>query len=261
MFQCILSFMKGNKKIVYERLMILFAGIVQIIGFAISITIEDFSKAFVPYFEIIVPLVNGSCAGICFILVVFPKFRVLQSVVLFVQGIVMTLNNMIFLGVFLYCLGIVLLFCYGYLKSKQTAKIAVCTIVLFISFLPILYKSTFTFCMALAYLFFVLFSYFHLYFVIKENLLELFPFLADKISNRELPEPGSAIKLADYGLSERQITIIKEYKKGAANYKKLAGSLYTSESTIKQEMSKICKNLGVKNVEMLLLVLNQYEIE
>lgn len=253
--------MKRTKKMVYERLMILFAGIVQIIGFAISITIEDFSKSFVPYFEIIVPVVNSSCAGICFFLVVFPKFRILQSVVLFVQGIVMSLNNMIFLGVFLYCLGIVLLFCYGYLKSNHAIKITVCTIVLLISFLPILHKSVFMFCMALAYLFFVLFSYFHLYFVIKNNLFELFPFLADKISNAELPEPGSTIKLADYGLSERQITVIKEYKKGTANYKKLADSLYTSESTIKQDMSKICKNLGVKNAGMLLPVLNQYNVE
>ena len=38
-----------DKKVFYERLLILFATLVQVIGFIISITIEDFSKA-IDYF-------------------------------------------------------------------------------------------------------------------------------------------------------------------------------------------------------------------
>ena len=249
-----------DKKVFYERLMILFATLVQVIGFIISITIEDFSKAFVPYCEYIVPFVNIACAAICLFLCVFPKFRVLQSLVLFIQGILMTLNNIIFLGVFLYCLGIALLFCYGYLKLKFK-KIIYCIIPLCIFFFPILYKCVFTFLMTFAYLFFILFSYFHLYSIIKNNLFELFPFLSKKISNIELPEPGNTLNLTDFGLSERQIKLIKEYKKEKTNYKKLADAFYTSESTIKQDMSKICKSLGVKNVDILLFLLNQYYLE
>ena len=70
--------------------------------------------------------------------------------VLFVQGIVMTLNSLIFLGVFLYSLGIILLFCYDYLNSKKNVKIAICIFSLLISFLPILFKNVFMFFMATA---------------------------------------------------------------------------------------------------------------
>ena len=237
--------------------MIFFAGIVQVFGFIISITVEDFSKSYVPYFDFIVPIVNISCASICFFLVIFPKFRFLQSAVLFIQGIVMTLNNLIFLGVFLYTFGIALLYCYGYLKSKCNIKISVCMILLFISFLPILFKNDFNFFMAIAYSLFLLFSYSHLYLIVKDNLFELFPFLADKISEVNLPEPGGTINR----LSGRQINLVKKYKKGNASYKLLADDFQTSESTIKQEMSKICKFLGVKNIEILLFLLQQYEME
>lgn len=253
--------MNINKKVLYERLMILFAGIVQVVGFVISITVEDFSKSYVPYFDFIVPVVNISCAAVCFFLVIFPKFRLLQSIVLFTQGIVMTLNNLIFLGVFLYCFGIVLLYCYGYLKSKKNLKIVVCMIFLLISFLPILFKNDSNFFMAIAYSFFILFSYFHLYSVIKENLFGLFPFLANKITDVKFPEPGGTINLVGYGLSERQINLVKEYKKENASYRRLADDFKTSESTIKQEMSKICRLLGVRNAEVLLLLLQQYDME
>ncbi len=260
-FYYIIAFMDINKKVLYERLMILFAGIVQVIGFVISITAEDFSKSYVPYFEFIVPVANIFCATVCFFLVFFPKFRLLQSIVLFVQGVVMTLNSLIFLGVFLYCFGVVLLFCYGYLKSKRNLKIGVCMAFLLVSFLPILIQNKFIFFMAVAYSFFILFSYFHLYFIIRGNLFKLFPFLANRISDVKLPEPGGTLNLACYGLSERQINLVKNYKKGNANYKHLADNLKTSESTIKQEMSKICKFLGVRNSDVLLLLLQQYEME
>ena len=76
-----------------------------------------------------------------------------------------------------------------------------------------------------------------------------------------LPEPGGTINLAGYGLSDRQINLVKKYKKGNASYKLLADDFQISESTIKQEMSKICKFLGVKNIEVLLFLLQQYEVE
>ena len=57
--------MKITKKPFYERI-IFFATIVQIIDFVISITIEDFSSAFLPRFNIIVPIVNIFCVLSCF---------------------------------------------------------------------------------------------------------------------------------------------------------------------------------------------------
>ena len=112
--------------------------------------------------------------------------------------------------------------------------------------------------MAFVYLFFIIFSFFHLYNVIKDNLFNLFPFLVDKISNVELPAPGSRLILKNYDFSDRQIEIIKRFKVGDTNYKDLANIFITSESTIKREMSEICKKLGVENSSMLKVLLNQY---
>ena len=99
------------KKISYERLMILFAALVQIIGFIISLTIEDFRNSIIPCAEKVIPIVNVSGALICVFLFFFNKYRLLQSVISFVQGIFMTLNGHLFLGTFLYSLGVALLFC------------------------------------------------------------------------------------------------------------------------------------------------------
>ena len=53
-------FMKIEKSVLYERLMIFFAAVVQVIGFFISITIEDYTYSFLPYCKIIIPAVNIS---------------------------------------------------------------------------------------------------------------------------------------------------------------------------------------------------------
>lgn len=114
--------MKIEKSALYERLMIFFAALVQLVGFYISITIEDYTHSFLPYCTIIVPAVNISCAAICLVLVFFYKIRFMQSVVLFIQGITMTLNNLMFLGLYLYFFGIALLFCNGYFKTDIRKK-------------------------------------------------------------------------------------------------------------------------------------------
>lgn len=245
-----------NKKLLFERLMIFFAALVQVVGFIISITIEDFSCSYIPYSNIVIPIINILCASICFFLVAFPKFRFLQSIVSFIQGIAMTLNNIMFLGVFLYIFGLVLFFCYGYIKKIINALLLLLPLLLSIFlFLP---ESKSKFFMAFVYLLFVIFSFFHLYNTVKDNLFSLFPFLANKISNVNLPVPGSKLVLKNYDFSERQIEIIKIFKDGETNYKNLSNTFITSESTIKREMSEICKKLGVENSSMLKILLNQY---
>ena len=80
--------MRVDKKLNYERLMILFGATVSFVGFIISITIEDFSEAFLPYFNVIVPIVNITSAVMCLFLFIFPKFRIMQSIVVFGQEMV-----------------------------------------------------------------------------------------------------------------------------------------------------------------------------
>lgn len=70
-------FMKIEKSALYERLMIFFAALVQLVGFYISITIEDYTHSFLPYCTIIVPAVNISCAAICLVPLFLSLFVIL----------------------------------------------------------------------------------------------------------------------------------------------------------------------------------------
>lgn len=104
--------------------------------------------------------------------------------------------------------------------------------------------------------------YFLLYFMLQEQLGFLFanvdvPGLAPEI---ELPPKGSVLNLKEAGLSERQISCINYTLNTNYNFKKIAEELITSESTIKKEMQCLYKRFGVKNRELLRLLLVQYTI-
>lgn len=251
-------FMKIEKSALYERLMIFFAAVVQLVGFYISITIEDYAHSFLPYCTIIVPAVNISCAAICLVLVFFYKIRFMQSVVLFIQGITMTLNNLMFLGLYLYFFGIALLFCNGYFKTDIRKKVIICLVPLFLSLFVILPVSRLKFFMAVAYSLFLTFAFSHIYNILKDKMFDLFPFLSKKISKIDLPSPRKQLRLSDYGISGRQSKLVEEFLNGETNYKNLAEIFITSESTVKREMAEICRKLGVENAMMLRLLLNQY---
>lgn len=98
----------------------------------------------------------------CLFLFIFPKFRIMQSIVVFGQGMVMVLNNLLFLDIFLYFLGIMLLFCNGYLRKKTVIKLICCLGVLFLSFTPIIFKNFHKYFMAVFFLLFVAFSYIYI---------------------------------------------------------------------------------------------------
>ena len=61
--------------------------------------------------------------------------------------------------------------------------------------------------------------------------------------------------LKEMGLSERQISCIHYTLSTNFNFKKIAEELITSESTIKKEMHYLYKLFGVKNRELLRLLL------
>ena len=251
-------FMKIEKSALYERLMIFFAAVVQLVGFYISITIEDYTHSFLPYCTIVVPAVNISCAAICLVLVFFYKIRFMHSVVLFIQGITMTLNNLMFLGLYLYFFGIALLFCNGYFKTDIRKKVILCLVPLFLSLFVILPVSRLKFFMAVAYSLFLTFAFSHIYNILKDSMFDLFPFLSKKISKIDLLSPKKQLRLSDYGISGRQSKFVEEFLNGETNYKNLAEIFITSESTVKREMAEICRKLGVENAMMLRLLLNQY---
>lgn len=249
------------KKVSYERLMIFFAAIVQIIGFIISITIEDFQNSIVPYAEKTIPIVNISGALVCIFLFIFNKYKLLQSVVSFVQGIFMALNSQLFLGTFLYSLGVALLFCNEYLKTKTSRKLITILIIWVLSTAIIIKTNIYHFLMIQAYSLFLGSMYIHIYRTVKKSVLSLFPISEKSISSIKLPKVGTVLNLKDYELSDRQILITQNFMTSHSSYKELADQIITSESTIKKDMIEIQKKLGVRNLQELSILLSLYKVQ
>ena len=240
--------------------MVLFGFIVQVIGFAISITIEDFSKSVIIHSEFVIPAANAIGAILALIALIKLDLKFLQTFVFFLQGIVMTLDGIIFLGVFLYSIGIVMLFCYQYLEKNIKLKLGIIFSIWFISLTALIRNHLLNFLMAVSYTFFLMFIYIYLYNIIKHSLLRLFPITALNLSSITLPEVGTVLDLNQFGLSERQILLVREFSKTRASYKELAEKVIISESTVKKEMIEIFRKLGVKNLTSLSFLLSQYKI-
>lgn len=88
-------------------------------------------------------------------------------------------------------------------------------------------------------------------------------FLPQSVTNSSVIKeaPGEVVHLKDYGLTERQIKITKDYITNNPSYKELAEKHITSLSSIKKDFSIIFQKLGVKNIQELNFLLVQYQIE
>lgn len=252
--------MKFSKRELFERLMIVVSVCVQLVGFFMNITVADFSKAFLPYFYIVVPTVNLSCSVICIFLAVFPSFRLMQSIVFFMQGIVTLLSGYFYLGLFLYSSGLALLFCNGYLKVSGIKKIIICLVPIVLSSFAVLYSSLVKFFMIWMYALFLAFTDLCIYFKIKQSPNDFFSLPEKEFCSRKLPELGHKLNLKDFGLTERQTAIVIKFMDGNKTYKELANIFLLSESSIKREMCEICKKIGVNNATILEILLRQYKI-
>ena len=76
-----------------------------------------------------------------------------------------------------------------------------------------------------------------------------------------LPERGSKIHLEEFGLSERQINLVKDYLINKTGYKELGQKYFMSTSTVKKDMNDVFKKFDVKNINELYLLLIQFEVE
>ena len=81
------------------------------------------------------------------------------------------------------------------------------------------------------------------------------------IESESLPEKGTLLNLADYGLTERQVKLVEDYMDHRLSYKELANKYYISISSVKKDMVSVFVKFGVKNINELYIVLSQYIIK
>lgn len=217
----------------------------------------DFPGSIVPFVEIVTPIVNGFCAFLCVIFIFFPKKQKILITILAIQSIYDVLTGFELLGLFLFLLLILILFCKGFFKTYLFRKLGILFGVWFLVLLSLISFGLERFLFAAVVTIFMVSAFVYIHYLLIDKLSYLMPQIDSAtidISN------GTVLNLSQLGFSERQIQCILSYQGQLPTYKELANKLYTSESTIKLEMTRIYKKIGVKNREELKLLLSRYEL-
>lgn len=249
-----------NKKLLKaQRLFLLFSLLLLITAAILSFILPPETRSIIPNTKIVIPIVNTFCAILCVISIIKINFEKLQYFILFIQAIFTILTGYEILGIILYAFLLIKLFLNGFFKTKLKLK----TFSAF-AFWAILISGLYPFGidrMILAFSVICFISTFSYWLYIKLKI-QLKSFLPEKVINSKisLPIQGSELNLRNFGFTERQISILKEFMNFELTYKKIAQKLYLSTSTVKSEMSKIINYFDVKNAENLRILLIQYTL-
>ena len=241
-----------------------FAAVATFNNFANGVDHDPFTQSILyPYTNVLVPATNLFTLIATIVYLFIPK----QIWLLFFLYLLETVNLMLTgfprIGITLY-VNFFAFFCAGgFAKRYFKTKAAIAGTFLLLLILAN-YNSTTIYDLVfyIAFAAFEMGCYILLYFILQERLSFLFtevevPGIKPVV---KLPPRGSSLNLQELGLTERQISCIKYTLNTNYNYKKIAEELITSESTVKKDMQDLYKIFGVKNRELLRLLLVQYTI-
>ena len=233
--------------------MLLTAFILLFIATIISFKNKNFLPTIIPFRAIIVPIINATSALLCFILLFIKENYRLQCLILFVQGICTALTGYELLGAFLYSAMFVLLFVNKFFTNKPKKKLIFLVSVWILTNFSLLPISKLRFLIA-----FVISSVFKK----LEDILSVFiPAKKSIIPSENFPKQGEELILKDFNLSERQITILKDFIENKTTYLDLARKYNISISNVKKEMSEIFTRFNVTNNNELYILLKQFVIK
>lgn len=216
-----------------------------------------------PYTETITPLLNGFCTVLGFISIFRPNNKYIFPTILVIEAVYNVICGFEVLGIFLYSFCMLLLFSRGYFRTHTKIKL-LCISILWLLVLTTLFSFCWNdFVFAVGVSLFAAASYFALYSILYDQLnflLSNVTMPSDK-TGIALPQKGSVLNLKILNLTKRQTACIHYTMNTDKSYKKIADELFISESAIKKDMQDLFHLFGVKNREMLRLLLLQYKIE
>ncbi len=223
----------------------------------------DVAESIIPHTSTVSIWINGLSLIIGIIFIFNPHWFLLLYSILFVQSLFLVFIGFEAVGIFMYVFLNMLLFCKGFFKTYFRLKIAfsfgIWGLVLF-SLISFGWNRV---CFGAVISIFVFCIYMCIYYLLKDEISYFLPGI--NISKTEsacvLPEKGSSLCLQELGLTERQCGCIKACLKGSESYKEIGERYCVSESAIKKEMADLFRFFGVKNREMLRILLSQYKID
>lgn len=243
-----------------ERIFLVFSFIILLIAAVISFFLPPETRTVIPCPKISIPIINSLCALLTFVTIFKISWRFLQYFILFVESLCTIFTGYELLGIFLYSALLIKLFMNGFFIKRFYFKLIVLLAIWFASILGLIPFGWERVILSYSAICFFCAFYYHVYKKMEADLANYLPPTTIR-AKVQLPAYGEKIYLSDYDFSERQKKILLEYLKYGDSYKTIADKFFTSESTIKTEMSKIQKKIGVKNREDLRVLLLQYEIK
>ena len=216
-----------------------------------------------PYTSTITPIINGICTILGLITILYPENKYMFPVILLIQAVYDIICGFDVLGIFLYSFCMLFFFSKGFFRTHTKIKLLLACI-LWIGVLTTLFSFGWdSFVFALSVSAFAVASYGVIYSLLYDQLHFL---LANVTINPttpqiELPQKGGTLNLKILNLTDRQRACIHYTLNSTKSYRKIAGELLISESAIKKDMQDLFHLFGVKNREMLRLLLLQYKIE
>ena len=232
------------------------------IAIVLNITTQIPFVGFLPVVRWIDVAVNAVAAALCIFLFIKPGCKIISYLLFFIEGGVTVHMGFVGIGTLLFTAGCVFVFVNGDFKRRYKEKIA--ALILYWALITVLLYFAFNIKMMI---FEIALTLFHfglltcLYKKLQSKLSFLLPVEEVVTPKIPLPAKGSALRLSDYGISERQKLFIQGTVNGGKTYEDLAAEHHVSTSVVKKDMAAVCRLLGVTSKEYLRILLLQYKIE
>ena len=244
-----------------NRIMYASAFFALCVALVLNITTHVPLAGFIPVVRWIDVAVNVVAAGLCVFLFIKPGCKMISYLLFFIEGGVTAHMGFVGIGTLLFTAGCIMAFVNGDFKTRYKEKIAG----LCFYWVLITVGLYFSFNIKMA-VFEIALTLFHfgllvcLYKKLESKLSFLLP--VTEVISPEIPLPakGSALRLSDYGISERQSFFIQGTVNGGKTYEELAAEYHISTSVVKKDMAAACRLFGVANKEDLRILLLQYKI-
>jgi DNA-binding CsgD family transcriptional regulator len=250
-----------NKNMIKSRHKMVFlisAFLLLLAAALVSLLSKNDPITFIPNPDIPLKVINTLSAILAFICVLKPDLVYLQYTILTLQCISTTWTGYETLGAFLFALLVQIMFCNSFFKTKTQFKFFV--LFLFYSIVSIGVYPQGIDKLVIHYVVIIFFcgSFIYIY---KELESKAFSFFAYPIPKNgiKLPEKGKPIVLENYNLTERQIKFTKDIVWNNCSYLDISKTDNVSISTVKNEMTVVFKEFGIKNKAELILLLGQYQ--
>ena len=250
---------KKSKKLTIERVVCLVAGIL----IASACVSEYFSSgdiySIIPNSRIVDMIIHGICASCCFFFVFKPVFPMIIGVCLVESFVTMNITYEQ-LGVFLFYVSYILLYCKGYLVKNYITKTLILSAYHIICIACVWTHGPVKFCITLGSSAMFCVFYIWVYDILKAKLSCIFPVSVSNNPVIKNKQPGSKVFLSEYGLTERQINMILDNLQNNLSYKELSEKYYVSISTVKKDFSEVFQVFNVGKLEELHLLLLSYQV-